>query len=317
VRIVRENTLSLQKLIEDLLRWHQTRVVEPATVGPVELPDIVRRVVREQKLAALARMIAFDTHLEPAVVTGDAERIRTIVDNLVSNAIKYSPRSGTIDAKLRTRDGLAVLEVADEGTGGPGCRARERVRVVLPGRAADRGARQGQRARPRDRARIRARARRPRRGRRPDRRARAAHASGSCSARDGTARRRVRAARPDGGGRVTKAGLAAVGVAALVAGCASMPDTSPSDITLYDDDVAPLIIAMTPMQDAPPLEPIEPVEPPMIAPPLLPAPTPAPVAAPSGATMPPSASNPPAAGRDRRAAVETSSRPRRRARCRR
>jgi hypothetical protein len=59
--------------------------------------------------------------------------------------------------------------------------------------------------------------------------------------------------------------LVAVGVAALVAGCASLPDTSPSDITLYDDDVAPLIIAMTPMQDAPPLEPIEPVEPPMIA----------------------------------------------------
>jgi two-component system sensor histidine kinase GlrK len=48
VRIVRENTLSLQKLIEDLLRWHQTRVVEPATVGPVELGDVVRRVVREQ-----------------------------------------------------------------------------------------------------------------------------------------------------------------------------------------------------------------------------------------------------------------------------
>ena len=46
-------TLSLQKLIEDLLKWHQTRAAEPATVGPVELPDVVRRVLREQKLAAL------------------------------------------------------------------------------------------------------------------------------------------------------------------------------------------------------------------------------------------------------------------------
>ena len=126
VRIVRENTLSLQKLIEDLLRWHQTRVVEPATVGPGELPDVVRRVVREQKLAALARMIAFDTQLEPAVVTGDAERIRTIVDNLLSNAIKYSPRSGTITATVRSRDGVAVLEVADEG---PGVPAADRERV--------------------------------------------------------------------------------------------------------------------------------------------------------------------------------------------
>ena len=59
VRIVRENTLSLQKLIEDLLSWHQTKDVEPATVGPVDLSELVRRVLREQKLAALGRMIAF------------------------------------------------------------------------------------------------------------------------------------------------------------------------------------------------------------------------------------------------------------------
>ena len=40
VRIVRENTLSLQKLIEDLLTYHQTRAMEPATLGPVLLPDV-------------------------------------------------------------------------------------------------------------------------------------------------------------------------------------------------------------------------------------------------------------------------------------
>ncbi len=44
VRIVRENTLSLQKLIEDLLTYHQTRAMEPQTLGPVALADVVRRV---------------------------------------------------------------------------------------------------------------------------------------------------------------------------------------------------------------------------------------------------------------------------------
>ncbi|HEY8242873.1 MAG TPA: hypothetical protein VII68_05385 [Casimicrobiaceae bacterium] len=91
--------------------------------------------------------------------------------------------------------------------------------------------------------------------------------------------------------------LVAIGMAAgLAAGCASVPGTSPSDITLYDDDVAPLIIAMTTPQDEP-IEPIEPVEPPMIAPPLMPAPTPAPVAPPPAATVPTSTgdSPPPAA----------------------
>ena len=59
VRIVRENTLSLQKLIEDLLNYHQTRSIEPQTLGPVALADVVRRVVREHKLAAFARLITW------------------------------------------------------------------------------------------------------------------------------------------------------------------------------------------------------------------------------------------------------------------
>ena len=117
VRIVRENTLSLQKLIEDLLTYHQTRAMEPQTLSTVFLPDVVSRVVREHKLAALARMIAFEPDLQPAQVTGDADKIRTIVDNLVSNAIKYSPRSGAIAIGLRAVDGFAVLDVVDQGHG--------------------------------------------------------------------------------------------------------------------------------------------------------------------------------------------------------
>jgi two-component system, NtrC family, sensor histidine kinase GlrK len=125
VRIVRENTLQLQKLIEDLLAYHQTRAMEPVTLGPMALADVVARVLREQKLAALARIISFDTTLKPALVIGDAEKIRTIVDNLVSNAIKYSPRSGTIALSVDSEDGHALLDVIDEGPGvGPDDRER-------------------------------------------------------------------------------------------------------------------------------------------------------------------------------------------------
>jgi two-component system sensor histidine kinase GlrK len=117
VRIVRENTLHLQKLIEDLLNYHQTRNIEPQTFGPVPLADVVRRVIREHKLAALARVITFETKLKPAIATGDPERIRVIVDNLLSNAIKYSPRSGTIAVRLGLDGDSAVLDVIDEGPG--------------------------------------------------------------------------------------------------------------------------------------------------------------------------------------------------------
>jgi two-component system sensor histidine kinase GlrK len=119
VRIVRDNTLSLQKLIEDLLAYQQTRAMEPATLGPVALADVVARVAREQKLSAYARLISVDASMRPAVVIGDAERLRTIVDNLLSNAIKYSPRSGEIALSLDTRDGFAVLDIIDQGPGVP------------------------------------------------------------------------------------------------------------------------------------------------------------------------------------------------------
>ena len=119
VRIVRENTLSLQKLIEDLLTYHQTRAMEPQTLGPVALADVVRRVrARAQARRARADDHVRDRSSQPLLVVGDAESIRTIVDNLMSNAIKYSPRSATIDADARRRgDGFAVLDVIDQRPG--------------------------------------------------------------------------------------------------------------------------------------------------------------------------------------------------------
>jgi two-component system, NtrC family, sensor histidine kinase GlrK len=117
VRIVRQNTLHLQKLIEDLLTYHQTRSIEPQTLGPVPLADLIQRVVREHKLAAFARMITFDAKLKPATVIGDGDKIRAIIDNLVSNAIKYSPRSGMVAIGLTVDRAAAVLDVIDEGPG--------------------------------------------------------------------------------------------------------------------------------------------------------------------------------------------------------
>jgi len=126
VRIVRENTLSLQRLIEDLLKYHQTGGMEPATLGPVALPEVIRRVVKEQKLAALARIITVDVKLSPVIIVGETEKIRTVIDNLVSNAIKYSPRAGQIEITLAPHSGLAVLDVVDQG---PGIAPADRERV--------------------------------------------------------------------------------------------------------------------------------------------------------------------------------------------
>ena len=62
VRIVRQNTLSLQKLIEDLLTYHQTRAMEPQTVGPVV--DAGRGAARAER--AQARGVCADGDVRSA-----------------------------------------------------------------------------------------------------------------------------------------------------------------------------------------------------------------------------------------------------------
>jgi two-component system sensor histidine kinase GlrK len=117
VRIVRENTVHLQKLIEDLLNYQQNKSMEAHTMGPVALVDVIRRVIREHKLAAYARAITIQAKLKPLLIMADSEKIRIIVDNLLSNAIKYSPRGGEVRLELEQRDGYALLDVIDQGPG--------------------------------------------------------------------------------------------------------------------------------------------------------------------------------------------------------
>ena len=88
--------------------------------------EVVDRVLREHKLAALARMVTLDAKLAPAVVVGEASKLGTIVDNLVSNAVKFTPDGGTVTVRARLDGESLVLDVADTG---PGVPPEERARI--------------------------------------------------------------------------------------------------------------------------------------------------------------------------------------------
>ena len=50
-------------------------------------------------------------------MVGDPERLAQVVDNLLSNALRYTDAGGQIEVSLAVRDGEAVVEVADSGIG--------------------------------------------------------------------------------------------------------------------------------------------------------------------------------------------------------
>jgi two-component system sensor histidine kinase GlrK len=118
--ILHESSLQLQKLIEDLLNFSivqsRTTMLEPVAV---EFNRLVEEVLAVHKLAMLSRKLELDLRLQPVSLVGDREKLRVLVDNLVSNAIKYSPDGSCLTIRLSAADGVARLDVADAGPGIP------------------------------------------------------------------------------------------------------------------------------------------------------------------------------------------------------
>lgn len=126
VRIIRDNTVSLQRLIEDLLSYQQHKSAAQLNVESVDVKAVIERVVREHRLEMLSRVISADVHGDAITLKGDREQLRVVLDNLVSNAIKYTPRGGKVRIISSIDGAMAQIDVEDDG---PGVALEEQERV--------------------------------------------------------------------------------------------------------------------------------------------------------------------------------------------
>ena len=128
--ILRHNSIELQKLIEDLLSYGASQSHKPSLdLARVELKGVMNRVLDDQKLALRSKGLALNVGVQGLTLTADFEKLRVMLDNLVSNAIKFSPTGGTVSLVARQVGADAQIEVADEG---PGIAAEERALVFEP-----------------------------------------------------------------------------------------------------------------------------------------------------------------------------------------
>jgi two-component system sensor histidine kinase GlrK len=128
--ILRHNSIELQKLIEDLLSYGASQFHRAAPdLKPVPVRRVIERVADDQKLALRAKGLRLAVDAEDVVVPADFDKLRVMLDNLISNAVKFSPRGGTIAVSARADGPRLVIEVADEG---PGIDPADRARVFEP-----------------------------------------------------------------------------------------------------------------------------------------------------------------------------------------
>ena len=117
---VERNARSQAKLIDDLLDI--SRIITGKLrleINTVELSDIIRSAVDAVRPAAEAKSIRLQTLLDTNVgpISGDGNRLQQVVWNLLTNAVKFTPKGGQVQARLERVNSHVEIIVSDTGQG--------------------------------------------------------------------------------------------------------------------------------------------------------------------------------------------------------
>ena len=108
----------LTALVDDLLLLARSDSgAVPMDRFQLDLGDVAFDAASALGRAAEARGASVMVDPEPAMIDGDPARLRQLVMILVDNAVRHSPRGGTVKVTVRAADGKASIEVADDGPG--------------------------------------------------------------------------------------------------------------------------------------------------------------------------------------------------------
>ena len=120
VETIYRNAKSQAQLVADLL--DVSRIISGKLrldVRTVDLLNIVNAAIDSIRPAVDAKGIQLQTMLDPAAgpISGDADRLQQIVWNLLTNAVKFTPKGGRIQVKVQRVDSHVEIVVSDSGVG--------------------------------------------------------------------------------------------------------------------------------------------------------------------------------------------------------
>ena len=116
--ILRDNSIRLQRLIENLLSFSAWQARHSTLeLTDVRLRSLIKSALETHQMMALSQRVRLDLQVADIEFRADRAKLKLILDNLLSNALKYTPRGGTIYLHAHTEGDDVVLDVADTGQG--------------------------------------------------------------------------------------------------------------------------------------------------------------------------------------------------------
>jgi len=122
LEIIRDHAARLAALTNDLLKLARIEAGQlEVDLGPVNLLEVIERCAETTLLKASQKQIALETDIPPGLpaVRGDASLLREVLQNLLDNAVQYTPAGGRIKVTATAGPREAVVSVEDTGVGIP------------------------------------------------------------------------------------------------------------------------------------------------------------------------------------------------------
>lgn len=130
VDILQHNVMSLQRHIESLLRLNATSFeARRLSCQPISVEKLLRQAVQARDLQIQARQLTVISKAPAATRSVDGEKLLVVLDNLLSNAIDFSPQGGVIRLQADLIDNLLRVSCSDEG---PGVATKDVERIFEP-----------------------------------------------------------------------------------------------------------------------------------------------------------------------------------------
>jgi two-component system OmpR family sensor kinase len=116
MRRIEDEAARMGILVDDLLLLANADRTRPVELGPVNLAELIRDAGQDARARDPGRPIEVDVSAD-IVITGDEDRLRQAVNNLVVNALVHTPEGTSVALRLAKDDDVATITVEDSGPG--------------------------------------------------------------------------------------------------------------------------------------------------------------------------------------------------------
>ena len=119
LEIAARNSERMLGLVTDLLQTASDKAGElTLTLATCDVAELARQSIESAQLAADHRGLTVTALVDhPAVTVADPFRVRQVIDNLLTNAVKYNRTGGSITVSVESTDGTVRVDVTDTGVG--------------------------------------------------------------------------------------------------------------------------------------------------------------------------------------------------------